>query len=156
MKRRAFLVAAVLAAAGGVGAGLAAGAGPRVRARRWQRRRVRRRVRRRHRRRVAARLVAGRRVWVVPVGLAVGWELAHDGRVVVVRETRIVERDGDKVEIVVVADPDGKTEEIEIVREDTEENSVELEGSEIPGDDGDTPGIEIDDEDDIAIEDESP
>ena len=51
---------------------------------RRHRRRVRRRIRRRHRRRVAIRMIAGRPFWVVPVGLAIGWELLHDNHVVVI------------------------------------------------------------------------
>jgi len=144
MRRRTFLTVAALAAAGAIGLGLGPGAeaNPRARARRRPNRHVRRRIRRRHRRRVAVRLVAGRPVWVVPVGLAAGWELAHADRVVVVKETRIVGRDGAKVEVVVVVDQDGKTDEIEIVREDTTENRAELEGSVLPDDDTKTPGVE--------------
>src|SRR4051794_27073784 len=59
-------------------------AGPRRRVRR----RVRRHVRRRIRRRVAFRMVTGRRVAVVPLAVAVGWELSLGPRVVVVREVR--------------------------------------------------------------------
>lgn len=91
--------------------------GPRRRVKR--RRRVRRR---RVRRRVSWRVVRGRRRLVVPLGLAVGWELMFDDRVVVVREvteTRIV-----------VEHAQGSTETLAIVREDTDENLAELEGSE--------------------------
>lgn len=116
---------------------------------RRRRRRVRRRIRRRFRRRVATRIVFGRRFWVVPVALAVGWELVHENRVVVVRETRIVERDGNRVEVAVVADSSGKTEEIEIVREDTRENSQELEGSRIADGDAATPGIDAEVEEEV-------
>jgi hypothetical protein len=113
---------------------------------RRRRRRVRRRIRRRFRRRAVTRVVFGRRFWIVPVGLAIGWELVHDNRVVVVKETRIVERDGNRVEVAVVADSSGSTEEVEIIREDTAENSEELEGSRIAADDRATPGIEIEEE----------
>ena len=107
------------------------------------RRRVRRRVRRRIRRRIVRRVVLGRRVWVAPVALAVGWELAlAPNRVVVVKETKFVERAGTRVEVAVVQGTDGKTEELEIAREDTAENAKNLEGSVLPNDDKTTPGVE--------------
>lgn len=115
-----------------------ADAGPRQR----RRRRVRRRIRRRHRRRVAVRMIAGRPFWVVPFGLAVGWELVHDDHVVVVKEIKVVEREGTKVEVSVVQQADGKTEEIAITREDNDENKKELEGSPLPDDDTKTPGVD--------------
>jgi hypothetical protein len=107
-----------------------------------RRRRVRRLIRRRHRRRVVLRIVNGRPVWVVPVALAVGWELLHRDRVVIVKETKVVEKDGRKVEIAVVQDSAGKTEAIEIVREDTADNTVALKGSALPQGDTTTPGVE--------------
>jgi hypothetical protein len=109
------------------------------------RRRVRVRVRgrRRFRRHAFTRVMFGRPVWVVPTGLAVGWELAHTNRVVVVREIRTVETNGQKTEVAVVQDATGKSEEVEITRQDSAENSTELEGSEIPEDDAGSPGIEI-------------
>ena len=111
------------------------------------RRRVRRRVRRRIRRRVVFRTVAGRRVWVAPVALAVGWELVlNDNRVVVVRETRFVERSGTRIEVAVVQGADGKTEELEIVRQNTAENSKDLQGSSLADDDKTTPAIEKEEE----------
>jgi len=111
------------------------------------RRRVRRRVRRRIRRRVTFRIVAGRWVWVAPVALAVGWELVLDNnRVVVVKETKFVERSGTKVEVAVVQGADGKTEELEIVRENTAENSKDLQGSILPDDDKTTPAVEKEEE----------
>lgn len=111
------------------------------------RRRVRRRVRRRIRRRVTFRIVGGRRIWVAPVALAVGWELALDNnRVVVIKETKIVERNGTNVEVAVVQNADGKTEEIEIVRENTDENSENLQGSILPDEDKTTPAIEEEEE----------
>ena len=113
-------------------------AGMRVR---HARRRVRRHVRRRIRRRVVIRMVFGRRFWVVPVGLAIGWELVHDNRVLIVRETRIVERDATRVEVVVVQESGGKTEEIEVIREDTSGNRKNLEGSVLADDDKSTPGV---------------
>lgn len=113
-------------------------AGPRQR----HRRRVRRRIRRRHRRRVAIRMIAGRPFWVVPLGLAVGWELLHDNHVVVVKEIKVVEREGAKVEVSVVQHADGKTEEVEMTREDNDENRKELEGSQLPDGDTKTPGVD--------------
>ena len=111
------------------------------------RRRVRRRVRRRIRRRMVRRMVLGRPVWVAPVALAVGWELAlASNQVVVVKETKYVERAGARVEVVVVQGSDGKTQELEIVREDRPENAKDLEGSLIAENDKTTPGIEKEEE----------
>ena len=76
------------------------------------------------------------------MGLAVGWELALGNRVVIVKETKIVERDGTKVEIATVQGTDGKTEELEITREDTDENRKEIGGSTLPDTDKTTPGVE--------------
>jgi hypothetical protein len=108
------------------------------------RRRVRHRirVRRRFRRRAIRRIVFGRPFWVVPVALAVGWELALADRVVVVKETRIIEKEGNQVEVAVVQDSDGKTEQIEITREDTVDNVGNLEGSIIADSDKTTPGVD--------------
>ena len=92
-----------------------------------RRRRHRRRVRRRVRRRALWRSVHGRRLLVVPVGVAVGWEFAVDNRIVVVREVHPND--------IVVVDADGKIETIAVVKEDTTENSEELEGSEYEEDD---------------------
>jgi hypothetical protein len=91
-------------------------------------------ARRRFRRHAFTRVVLGRRLWVVPVGLAVGWELFHTNRVVLVREIRVVEREGRKAEIAVIQDAAGNREEVEITREDTADNSDDLAGSEIPED----------------------
>lgn len=63
-------------------------------------------------------------------------------RVVVVKETRIIEREGNKVEVAVVQDSDGKTEQIEITREDTADNAGDLEGSIIADSDKATPGVD--------------
>jgi hypothetical protein len=86
-------------------------------------------------------------VWIAPVALAAGWELVLDNnRVVVVRETKFVDRGGTKVEVAVVQTADGKTEELEIARENTAENSKDLQGSILPSDDKTTPAIEKDEE----------
>lgn len=108
------------------------------------RRRIRPRLRsrRRFRRHAFTRVMFGRPVWVVPMGLAVGWELVHSDRVVVVREIKGVERDGQKTEVAVVQEATGKPEEIEITRQDSTENAAELPGSEIPEEDLESPGIE--------------
>ena len=83
---------------------------------------MRRRVRRRIRRRVIWRTLGPRRALVVPLALAVGWELALDNRVVVVHEA--------KPDIIVVIDPKTNAqEEIAIVKEDTPDNLKELEGT---------------------------
>lgn len=90
--------------------------------RRKRRRRRRRRFwRRRTRRRVLWRVIGGRRLLVVPLGIAVGWELMKDDQVVVVKEVHTHK--------IVVAHEDGQTEEIEIAKEDTQENAKNLEGS---------------------------
>ena len=124
-----------------------ADAAQRRRAARRTRRRVRRRVRRRIRRRIVTRVVAGRRVWVAPVALAVGWELElAANRVVVVKETKFVARAGTRVEIVVVQDSKGKQQELEIVREDTTGNAKNLQGSVLPGDDKTTPAVEAEED----------
>lgn len=142
MDRRAFLGRFL----GGVMAAWAlsgtAEAGPFRRRRRRERRRVRRRIRRR----VAFRMMTGRRWWVVPTACAAGWELATPHRVVVVKEVHIVEESGNKVEMAVVEDAGGKTEEVPLVREDTKENAEELEGSVLPDDDKTTPAIEREEE----------
>lgn len=139
MKRREWLCAA-LALAGTLGLSTESDADVRVRrAVRWPRRR--RFYRRRFRRVAFTRVVLGRTFWVVPVGLAVGWELMHRDRVVVVRETRVVVKDGQKTEVAVVEDSHGKTEEVEILREDNAENATELTGSAVPDDDTTTPTV---------------
>jgi hypothetical protein len=151
MVRRRFL-ATIGAAVGAVLLSLgAAEAGP-IRRRR---RRHRRRVRRRHRRRVGYRMVHGRRRLIVPLACVAGWELALDDRIVVVKEVRVVEKDGEKIETIVVQDidnPKAKPEEIEIAREDTKENRSEMEGSEIPEGDEETPGVTTE----VEVEDDKP
>ncbi len=106
--------------------------------RRRTRRRTRRRVRRRHRRRVRRRVVAGRSVLVVPVALAVGWELVVDDRVWIV--TRVYTVEG--VETAELKASDGTTRSEPIVREDTADNREELEGSPLPESDTTTPGVD--------------
>lgn len=159
MNRRQFLAGLVAGAASlTILPGLGEAATPARRRRR--RRRVRRRIRRRVRRRAVRRLVRGRPFWVVPVGLVVGWELMHEDRVVVVREIKVVEIEGEKTEVAVVVDPSAKVEagkapafeEIPIVREDTKDNAVELEGSRLPDDDKTTPGVEAEIEEEIEVE----
>lgn len=94
-------------------------------------------------------MVAGRRLWVVPVAAVVGWELLHENRVVVIKETKFVERDGTKVEVAVVQDNAGKTEQIDILRDDNAQNSKEIGGSEITDDDRTTPGFESEIENEV-------
>jgi hypothetical protein len=94
-------------------------AGPRHR----HRRRVRRRVRRRRiRRRVRWRAFGLRRLLVVPVAVAAGWELLVDDRVLLVQEVH--------ADHLIATHAGGKPEKIEIAKEDTAENAKELEGSE--------------------------
>jgi bifunctional DNA-binding transcriptional regulator/antitoxin component of YhaV-PrlF toxin-antitoxin module len=59
----------------------------------------------------------------VPAAVAVGWELAIGPRIVIVEE---VHHDH-----IIVKDDSGKSEKIEVVKEDTEENTKDLEGSEV-------------------------
>jgi hypothetical protein len=143
MDRRSFLSAFLPLAGTVVLLGATDTAFTQVRPRR-RRRIIRRRirVRRRIRRRVAVRTVFGRPFWVVPVGLVVGWELAHAGRVVVVKEIKVVEKDGNKIEVATVQDSNGKSEQVEITREDTSDNRDNLEGSAIADSDKSTPGID--------------
>jgi len=84
--------------------------------------RYRRIWRRRVRRPVYWRGPYDRRLLVVPLALAVGWELMIDGRVVVVNEVR--------KNTIVVQHDNGHQATIEVHREDTKENTRELEGSE--------------------------
>ncbi len=117
--------------------------------RRRARRRVRRRIRRRIRRRAVTRVVLGRPFWVVPVGMVVGWELMHENRVVVVKETKIIERDGNKVEVAVVQDQQGKTEQIDLLREANADNAKDLEGSHLADNDKSTPAVEAEVEEEV-------
>jgi len=82
----------------------------------------------------------------VPVGLAVSWELMHENRVVVVKELKTVDRNGAKIQVAVVQDGAGKVEDVEILREDTEDNRKDLEGSVLPDSDKTTPGVEAESE----------
>jgi hypothetical protein len=89
------------------------------------------------------------------VGLAIGWELVHHDRVVVVKEIEIVETDGVKSEVAVVQNAEGDDEELErvaIVRQDTKGNQLELEGSRLPDDDTTTPGVEAEIEEEVEDE----
>lgn len=144
MISRRQLVLSLAAAIGvaAIGSGDAEAA-PRSPARRRTRRRTtRRRVRRRHRRVVRRRVVVGTSMLVVPVTLAVGWELVVDDRVYVVEKIYVV----DDVEMVTLVASDGTTIEEPVVREDTPENSQEMEGSELPEDDTTTPNVETEEE----------
>jgi hypothetical protein len=99
-------------------------------------------TRHRIRRRLLIRAVQGRLEWIVPLELAVGWELQHASRVVVVRELQIVGAEGAKSELAVVALSDGTTEKFPVTRQDTSDNRVNLTGSVIEPHDRDTPAIE--------------
>jgi hypothetical protein len=79
---------------------------------------------------------------VVPIGIAVGWELAYENRIVVVKEIKVVEKDGMKVQVAAVQDSSGKTEDVEILREDNDDNRKDLEGTVLPDNDKTTPGVE--------------
>ncbi|HLA72912.1 MAG TPA: hypothetical protein VK624_15510 [Steroidobacteraceae bacterium] len=99
-------------------------------------------IRHRIRRRLLVRAVRGRLEWIVPMELAVGWELQHARRVAVVRELHIVGAEGAKSELAVVALSDGTTEKFPITRQDTSDNRLNLTGSAIEPHDHDTPAIE--------------
>ena len=146
MNRRGFLAVLTATLSGTL---LAAEAEAQAGVRRRARRRVRRRIRRRIRRRAVTRVVLGRPFWIVPFGMVVGWELMHDNRVVVVKETKIIERDGTKVEVAVVQDDKGNTEEIEILREDSAQNAKDLEGSRLDDNDKSTPAVEAEIEEEV-------
>ena len=92
--------------------------------------------------------MGGRRVAVVPVGVVVGWQLSMPDRVVVVHEVKTVYVNGAPQERIIVVDDQGYREELPIVREDTAENRVELEGATLPSTDTTTPGLEVDPEGD--------
>lgn len=81
------------------------------------------------RRRATARIASGRLFWVVPTGLAAGWELVYHDRVFVVREIRSVEINGRRSELAIVEDSSRHRESVEIAREDNAGNSQLLEGS---------------------------
>lgn len=119
------------------------------------RRRVRRKVRRRIRRRVLWRMVGPRRVFVAPLAFAVGWELALAAEranepdvVVVVKELKVV----DKRDVAVVVLPDGSTKELDVVREDTDDNRKELEGSLLAANDSATPFVDAEIEEEQEVE----
>lgn len=92
--------------------------GPRGRARR----RVRRKMRR-MRRRVRWAMRAGRRALIVPVGLAVGWELMVENRLALVQSMS-----GGQVVVRYV--DGGSVETVPVMMENTPENSAAMEGSE--------------------------
>lgn len=75
------------------------------------------------------RTVAGRSVVVIPVATTVGWELEVESQVVVV--TSVQPASGDQPETITVQDSSGSTSTMEVVREDTADNGVELEGTEV-------------------------
>jgi hypothetical protein len=95
---------------------------PPFRGRRRVRRRVRRRMRRMRRRgRWAMR--GGRRLLLVPVGLAVGWELMVENRVALVQSVS-------GGQVVVRYTDGGATETVAVAMENTPDNSEVLPGSE--------------------------
>jgi hypothetical protein len=98
---------------------------------------------------VAFRVITGRNVAVVPVALVVGWELTMPKRVVVVREVR------PKTIIVVDAAGGGNEEEIEFVREDTAENTVDEQGTELAADDSTTPSREVEEDQEVEEEEDA-
>ena len=149
--RRQFLAAVAALIAAGVLAPEDAIAGPRGRkAKRKKKRRVRRtvrrRVRRRRRRRVRRRTVAGRNLWVVPVAVAIGWELMLDDRVVIVKDRRTRSADEVEVTVLVVVDDAGEESEVEVHLEDDETNRQVMAGSVLPEGDTTTPATEGEEE----------
>ncbi len=100
-------------------------------------------------------MVGPRRVFVAPLAFAVGWELALAAEkandpdvIVVVKEVKVVE----KREVAIVTMPDGTTKEIDVVREDTDDNKKELQGSELALADTSIPGIESEIEEEKEVE----
>ena len=82
---------------------------------------------------------------MVPLALAVGWELALDKRVVIVHEVR--------PDVVVVIDPKTNVkEELAIVREDDAENVKELPGAVLAEADTTTPSREVEEEAEEEVE----
>jgi len=79
------------------------------------------------------------------VALAVGWELAHEDRVVVVKEIKYIEVEGEKTEAIITTDG----EEIPIEREDDATNSKAEEGSFLADDDTSTPGVDVEVEEEV-------
>lgn len=66
---------------------------------------------------------------MIPVATTVGWELEVESQVVVV--TSVQPASGDQPETITVQDSGGNTSTMEVVREDTTDNAVELEGTEV-------------------------
>ena len=121
------------------------------------RRKVRRAIRRRHRRRSFWKNVGKRRLAVVPLLLAVGWELVIDDRPYVVRRFKFVEVESVRTEVVVIVDDSGVEHEHPIHREDTEDTLFELEGSELTAAEADVPGVDgfIEEEVEEEVEEEA-
>jgi uncharacterized Zn ribbon protein len=71
--------------------------------------------------------------------------------VVVVKETRFVVKDGTRVEVAVVQGTDGKSEELEVAREDTDDNRKDLQGTVLADGDKTTPAVEADE--DVEVDD---
>lgn len=119
--RRTFLLG-LLGGAATLIFGIDADARPPFRKRRRVRRRVRRRMGR-MRRRARWAMRAGRRALIVPVGLAVGWELMVENRVALVQSV------GSGQAVVRYVDGGG-VETIQVAMENTADNSEVLPGSE--------------------------
>jgi hypothetical protein len=94
-------------------------------------------------------MLGPRRLVVIPVGLLIGWELALAAgtkeTVVVVREVKSTASG----EVLVVSQPNGAVEEIEVIREDNADNKTELQGSELAANDTSTPATEEDIEEEV-------
>lgn len=67
--------------------------------------------------RVQLREAPGRLQWVVPAGLAVGWQLLHEDRLVRVRALWCVQVEGTPREMARVVDAGGLARDVEIVRD---------------------------------------
>jgi bifunctional DNA-binding transcriptional regulator/antitoxin component of YhaV-PrlF toxin-antitoxin module len=119
--RRLFLSGLVASLAGIFAVGADVLARPRRRRRKLSRTTKARRARRRVRRRVSWRVVSGRRRLIVPVAVAVGWELQSGPDVLLVKEVH--------EHHVIVEKEDGTTEKVDIIKEDTPENLENIEGS---------------------------
>jgi len=90
-------------------------------------------------------MIGARRVVVVPVAVAVGWELSIDARVVVVHELR--------PDVLIVVDAQGARQELPYLREDDDANRVEQQGSQLDASDTSSPARETDEYVDEDVED---
>ncbi|MCO4774264.1 MAG: hypothetical protein KDA24_29830, partial [Deltaproteobacteria bacterium] len=75
-------------------------------------------------------------------------ELAHEDRIVVVKEIKVIEVEGESTEAIITTEG----EEILIEREDDDANSKAEQGSTLPENDTKTPAVETEEEVEIEVE----